>query len=156
MTKWTWIVSLVIGATWSLLLLPWVQISETALTGAELSDLLPLLPGLSVLMLLIALYRRGTRLLQSLSAATLLTSAFLSFTTDFRVSPASIQAQEALSGLAGGAGLATQTINPTLFGLSQIVAATLCIVLLSREPKPRSSDSIKDETDPRGIWESQT
>lgn len=156
MSRWTWIATVVIGASWTLLLLPWVRVSDASLSGAELSDLLALLPGLSVLMLLIALYGRGAKVLHTMSAATLLVSAFIAFSTDFRTSPASIQVQESLSGLAGDAGLATQTIAPTFFGLSQGFAAALCLFLLTRKPGVKSENFSSDETDPRGIWESQS
>ena len=39
MNRWVLIVVLFIAASWSLLLLPWVSIGESTLTGAEISDL---------------------------------------------------------------------------------------------------------------------
>lgn len=156
MLRWTWITVLAIAGSWLLLLLPWVAINETTLTGAELSDLLTLAPGLAILMLLISLYGKGVRLLQVLAALTLLSSGVFALVSDFSKSPASIQAQEAISGLAGEDGLAQQLATPVMYGLSLLLVSFLCLYLFKMPVAMRKSSQAIDDGDPRGIWESQS
>lgn len=156
MIRWTWIAVLAIAISWLFLLLPWVSIPQTTLTGAELSDLLTLVPGLAILTLLISLYGKGVRFLQLMAGGSLLASGISALATDFARSPVSIQAQEAISGLAGEDGLAVQLVTPQIFGLGQIAGAMLCIYLLRVRVTVRKSLESKEETDPRGIWESQS
>ncbi len=156
MLRWTWITVLAIAGSWLLLLLPWVAINETTLTGAELSDLLTLAPGLAILMLVISLYGKGVRLLQVLAALTLLSSGVFALVSDFSKSPASIQAQEAISGLAGEDGLAQQLATPLFYGLGLLVVSFLCLYLFKMPVAIRKSSQTIDDGDPRGIWESQS
>ncbi len=156
MLRWTWITVLAIAGSWLLLLLPWVAINETTLTGAELSDLLTLAPGLASLMLVISLYGKGVRLLQVLAALTLLSSGVFALASDFSKSPASIQAQEAISGLAGEDGLAQQLATSLFYGLGLLVVSFLCLYLFKMPVAIRKSSQTIDDGDPRGIWESQS
>jgi hypothetical protein len=156
MLRLTWITVLAIAGSWLLLLLPWVTIDETTLTGAELSDLLTLAPGLAILILLTSLYGKGVRFLQLFAALALLASGIFAIVSDFSRSPASIQAQEAISGLAGEDGLAQQLATPLIFGLSQLVVALFCLYLLKKPVAMRKSSQTIDDSDPRGIWESQS
>ncbi len=156
MLKCTWIAVLAIAGSWLLLLLPWVAINETTLTGAELSDLLTLVPGLAILMLLISLYGKGTRLLQLWAALFLLACGAFALVSDFSKSPASIQAQESITGLSGENGLAQQLATPLIFGVCQLVVGLLCIFLLKAPVTLRKASQAVDESDPRGIWESQS
>jgi hypothetical protein len=156
MLRWTWFTVLALAGSWLLLLLPWVAINETTLTGAELSDLLTLAPGLAILTLLISLYGKGVRFLQLFAALALLASGSFALVSDFSKSPASIQAQEAISGLAGEDGLAQQLATPLIFGVSQLVVTLLSLYLLKMPVAMRKSSQTIDDSDPRGIWESQS
>lgn len=155
MTKVTLLVVLAVSASWATLLLPWVQVGETSLSGAELSDILALLPAIAILILLISLYGRLMRLLQILASVVLGLSAYITLSTDFNESAASVALQESITGLVGESSLGNQLIAPTIFGLSQVVAALLCLSLLAIKPKSRYRAE-SEELDPRGLWESQS
>ena len=116
MTKWVLGVVLLVAISWISLLFPWVQVQDRTLTGAELSDVLTLLPALVILILLISLYGRLVRSLRVFAAFILALSSLLSFTTDFSQSAASIALQESITGLAGESSLAVSLPTPLLFG----------------------------------------
>ncbi|MFM1994183.1 MAG: hypothetical protein RL537_872 [Actinomycetota bacterium] len=154
MAKWTLLVVLYIGASWMLLLLPWLQVSDNSLSGAELSELLTLLPTVAILILLISLYGRLVRSLRVFAALVLGFSSVLSFTTDFSKAAASIQLQESLTGISGESSLAQVLLTPVVFGSSQIIGCLMCLALLKTYGDRKTKDS-HPETDSRTIWESQ-
>ncbi len=154
MAKWTLLVVLYIGASWMLLLLPWLQVSDNSLSGAELSELLTLLPAVAILILLISLYGRLVRSLRVFAALVLVFCALLSFTTDFAKAAASIELQESLTGISGENSLAQALLTPVVFGSSQIIGSLMCLALLKTFRDRRTKDS-HPETDSRTIWEDQ-
>jgi hypothetical protein len=137
-----------------LLLLPWLQVSDNSLSGAELSELLTLLPTVAILILLISLYGRLVRSLRVFAALVLGFSSVLSFTTDFSKAAASIQLQESLTGISGESSLAQVLLTPVVFGSSQIIGCLMCLALLKTYGDRKTKDS-HPETDSRTIWESQ-
>ncbi len=155
MTKWVLGVVLLVAISWISLLFPWVQVQDRTLTGAELSDVLTLLPALVILILLISLYGRLVRSLRVFAAFILGLSSLLSFTTDFSQSAASIALQESITGLAGESSLAVSLPTPLLFGALQLALSLMCLVLLRSIPSEKITKEI-DESDPRSIWESQS
>lgn len=155
MTKWVLGLAFLVAVSWMLLLFPWVQIQDRTLTGAELSDVITLLPALAILTLLISLYGRLARSLRVFAALVLGLSGFLSFTTDFTKSAASISLQESITGLAGESSLATSLPTPLFFGAVQIVAAFMCLVLLRSKTSGNTPKKL-DEPDARSLWEGQS
>ena len=155
MTKWVLGVVLVVALSWILLLLPWVQIQDQTLTGAELTDLITLLPALAILVLLISLYGRLSRSLRVFAAFILGLSSLMSFTTDFSKSAASIALQESITGLAGESSLAVSLPTPLLFGAVQLAISLMCLMLLRDKPSEKTKKDL-NESDSRGLWESQS
>ena len=155
MTRWVFGVVLLVALGWILLLLPWVQIQDQTLTGAELSDVITLLPALAILILLISLYGRLSKSLRVFAAFVLGLSGLLSFTTDFSKSAASIALQESITGLAGESSLAVSLPTPLLFGAVQLTISLMCLMLLRGTPNKKVKKDL-DESDPRSLWESQS
>ena len=155
MTRWVFGVVLLVALGWTLLLLPWVQIRDQSLTGAELSDVITLLPALAILILLISLYGRLSKSLRVFAAFVLGLSSLLSFTTDFSKSAASIALQESITGLAGESSLAVSLPTPLLFGAVQLAICLMCLMLLRGTPNKKVKKDL-DESDPRSLWESQS
>ena len=155
MTRWVFGVVLLVALGWILLLLPWVQIQDQTLTGAELSDVITLLPALAILILLISLYGRLAKSLRVFAAFVLGLSGLLSFTTDFSKSAASIALQESITGLAGESSLAVSLPTPLLFGAVQLTISLMCLMLLRGMPSEKVKKDL-DESDPRSLWESQS
>lgn len=146
---------LILGMTWAILLLPWVTITEKTLTGSDISQVLVSLPAIAILMALIALYRKFPRSLMLACAAVMISAAYLAFATDFTVSPASLQLQESVTGLAGESSLGEQTFWPSVFGSFSAISAVMSLWVSflpvstkSRVDEPRSDDS-------RSIWDEQ-
>ena len=155
MTKWVLGVVLAVALSWILVLFPWVQIQDQTLTGAELSDVITLLPALAILILLISLYGRLSRSLRVFAAFILGLSSLMSFTTDFSKSAASIALQESITGLAGESSLAVSLPTPLLFGSVQLAISFMCLVLLRGAPSKKVKKDL-DESDSRSLWESQS
>ena len=155
MTRWVLGVAFLVAFSWTLLLLPWVQIQDQTLTGAELSDVITLLPALAILILLISLYGRLSKSLRVFAAFVLGLSSLLSFTTDFSKSAASIALQESITGLAGESSLAVSLPTPLLFGAVQLTISLMCLMLLRGMPSEKVKKDL-DESDPRSLWESQS
>ena len=146
---------LILGMTWAILLFPWVTITEKTLTGSDISQVLVSLPAIAILMALIALYRKFPRSLMLACAAVMISAAYLAFATDFTVSPASLQLQESVTGLAGESSLGEQTFWPSVFGSFSAISAVMSLWVSflpvstkSRVDEPRSDDS-------RSIWDEQ-
>lgn len=155
MTRWVFGVAFLVTFSWTLLLLPWVQIQDQTLTGAELSDVITLLPALAILILLISLYGRLSKSLRVFAAFVLGLSSLLSFTTDFSKSAASIALQESITGLAGESSLAVSLPTPLLFGAVQLAICLMCLMLLRGIPSEKVKKDL-DESDSRSLWESQS
>lgn len=155
MTRWVLGVAFLVTFSWTLLLLPWVQIQDQTLTGAELSDVITLLPALAILILLISLYGRLSKSLRVFAAFVLGLSSLLSFTTDFSKSAASIALQESITGLAGESSLAVTLPTPLLFGAVQLAICLMCLMLLRGIPSEKVKKDL-DESDSRSLWESQS
>lgn len=155
MTRWVLGVTCLVAFSWTLLLLPWVQIQDQTLTGAELSDVITLLPALAILILLISLYGRLSKSLRVFAAFVLGLSSLLSFTTDFSKSAASIALQESITGLAGESSLAVSLPTPLLFGAVQLAICLMCLMLLRGIPSEKVKKDL-DESDSRSLWESQS
>jgi len=155
MTRWVLGVTCLVAFSWTLLLLPWVQIQDQTLTGAELSDVITLLPALAILILLISLYGRLSKSLRVFAAFVLGLSSLLSFTTDFSKSAASIALQESITGLAGESSLAVTLPTPLLFGAVQLAICLMCLMLLRGIPSEKVKKDL-DESDSRSLWESQS
>ncbi len=155
MTRWVLGVAFLVAFSWTLLLLPWVQIQDQTLTGAELSDVITLLPALAILILLISLYGRLSKSLRVFAAFVLGLSSLLSFTTDFSKSAASIALQESITGLAGESSLAVSLPTPLLFGAVQLAICLMCLMLLRGIPSKKVKKDL-DESDSRSLWESQS
>lgn len=155
MAKGIAVLILAFGITWSTLLLPWVDIDSQTLTGAELSQVLVSLPGVAILMALIALYRKFPRVLILASGSVMLFSTFLAVSTNFSFAPASLQLQESITGLAGESTLGSQTFWPLIFavlsglsGLLSLWVATLPVSSKVRVDEPGVNDA-------RSIWDEQ-
>lgn len=148
---------LLIGGWWSLLLLPWVTVENEALIGADLNQTMALLPAVSALSLLIALYRRLPKLLIAISSLALLSSSLLSLLGNLGGSPAVIQARERISGIAGGGDiLAAMSPTATVFGVVGLGLSMFSIALLFKNESPRITDAEESESDSRELWDEQS
>jgi hypothetical protein len=156
MSKWTWLMVGAVGLSWSLLLLPWVYVGEQSKPGTELSELLALLPLLAILMLLISLYGKAGQLLRIGAIIALGFASFISFTTNFVASPASVALQESISGIVGEDTLATLGNAHLIFGASQALLAMAGLALLLVNPPKLARQRALDESDSRTIWEEQS
>jgi membrane-associated HD superfamily phosphohydrolase len=155
MNKWTLLTVLFIALSWTALLFPWVSVETQTLTGAELSEIIALLPALAILMLLISLYGRGRNLLLASSSLTLAVVVVLSLTTNYESTPASIALQESISGIAGESSLATRNGFYLLFAVLSSFAALSVAGLLFAKPQPKSRQHSKKDNDTRSLWEEQ-
>jgi chromate transport protein ChrA len=146
---------LTFSLTSSILLLPWLTIQQKSLTGAELSQILISLPAVAILLALIALYRRFSRVLVVSSGLSMLAAGILALCTNFNLSPASLQVQESVTGLAGESSLGAETTWPGVFAglamlstLFSIWVATLPVSKKARVDEPGVDDA-------RSIWDGQ-
>ncbi|CAB4539043.1 MAG: hypothetical protein F2536_00565 [Actinobacteria bacterium] len=155
MNRWTFLVILFIGASWTTLLFPWVVVEAESLTGAELSELIALLPALAVLMLLISLYGKARRFLLAAASMTLALVVALSLSTNFAISPASVLLQESISGIAGESSLATQNGFYLAFAALNAIASISVLALFFMKPQKRDPRAKIKHTDSRSLWEEQ-
>ena len=148
---------LLIGGWWSLLLLPWVSVAGESLIGADLNQTMALLPAVSALSLLIALYRKLPKLLFVVSSLALLSSSLLALVGGLEASPAVIEARERISGIAGG-GEITAALSPTatVFGVVGLALAVFSIALLFQKEQPSTRATEESETDNRDLWDEQS
>ena len=145
------------GLTWLLLVTDWVLVGEASLTGAELNQTLTLLPAISMLTALIALYRKFPRFLLIASGLIMGVAGYLGFTLDFEEVPASLALQESMTGIAGGSALAEVTVFPTVFSIAAIACSLLAIAVSTMRfsTRPRV-DEVSSADDVRGIWDEQS
>ncbi len=145
------------GVTWLLLLTNWVVVGETTLSGAELSQSLTVLPAISMLTALIALYRKFPRFLLIASGMVMGTVGYLGLTMDYAALPASLALQESITGIAGDSALAELTAFPTVFSISAFACALLAFVVSTMKFSSRPTvDEVPSADDVRGIWDQQT
>jgi hypothetical protein len=148
---------LLIGGWWSLLLLPWVSVAGESLIGADLNQTMALLPAVSALSLIIALYRKLPRLLFVVSSLALLSSSLLALVGGLGASPAVIEARERISGIAGGGEIAA-ALSPTatVFGVVGLALAVFSMALLFQREKQSTSTTEESATDNRDLWDEQS
>lgn len=148
---------LLIGGWWSLLLLPWVSVEDESLIGADLNQTMALLPAVSALSLLIALYRRLPRLLYVISSLSLLSSSLLALAGGLADSPAVIEARERISGIAGGGAIvADLSATATVFGVVGLALALFSMGLIFQRQKPGTKLAEESEADSRELWDEQS
>ena len=139
------------------MLLPWVSVAGESLIGADLNQTMALLPAVSALSLLIALYRKLPKLLFAVSSLALLSSSLLALVGGLGSSPAVIEARERISGSAGGGEIAA-ALSPTatVFGVVGLALAVFSMALLFQKEKPSTSTTEEGETDNRDLWDEQS
>lgn len=143
---------------WSLLLTSWVTAGNESISGTEINRTLTLLPGISLLLGLIALYGKLSRSLLVLAGAIALAGSFWSLGSDLSASPRVIDALERATGVVGGAGEVSVGLGPIAFGMAGIlVSASLFFAATRSFVKKDSVDSKPTEADdPRFIWDQQS
>lgn len=148
---------LLIGALWSLLLLPWVNVGGEGLIGADLNQTMALLPAVSILSLLIALYRRLPKVLFAVSSLSLFGSSLIALSGNLQGAPAVIEAREKISGIAGGGDVVASLLPAaTIFGLSGLALSVFSVALLFLKERPRVASAKDVETDSRELWDEQS
>jgi chromate transport protein ChrA len=157
MARAVFIVLLLIGAWWSLLLLQWVSIESEGIIGADLNQTMALLPAVAALAILMALYRKLPRVLLVLGSISLIASSSIALTLDLSSSPAVIEARELISGIAGGGEVAiTVTELPMIFGITGLVLAAVAGALILTEPRQSKFQTESEELDARELWDEQS
>jgi phosphoglycerol transferase MdoB-like AlkP superfamily enzyme len=156
MRKGILVLALSFAVTWSVLLFPWIEVQGQGLTGADLNQLLVTLPGIAILISLIALYGKLTRFLVLIAGVTMLVAAAFALVNDFIQAPASLLLQESLTGIAGESSLGIETLWPIVFSIMAIGSA-LASLIVARLPFEQSSavDEPRDN-DARTLWDDQT
>lgn len=157
MTSRTFLLILLIGAWWSLLLVDWVIIEDQGIIGADLNQTMALLPAVGLLALMISLYRRLPRLLSLLSAVAIASASTIALLGDVANSPAVVALKEKSSGIAGGGELVVE-----LTGFAMVFGATgLCIAIAvliaglgQSKTSPRPDQQL--ERDTRDLWDDQS
>lgn len=139
------------------MLLPWVRVAGESLIGADLNQTMALLPAVSALSLLIALYRKLPKLLFVVSSLALMSSSLLALVGGLGASPAVIEARERISGIAGG-GEVEAVLSPTatVFGVVGLALAVFSMALLFQKEQPSTSTTEESETDNRDLWDEQS
>lgn len=157
MTRGVLTVILLIGAWWSLLLLPWVNVGGEQLIGADLNQTMALFPAVSALSLLIALYRKLPRVLIIVSSLGIISSSLIALLGNIGASPAVIEAQERISGIAGG-GDVTVALTPTatIFGFVGLILSLLTAALVLRKERARSTEVTDYQGNSRDLWDQQS
>jgi hypothetical protein len=156
MAKGIALLSLVYGVCWSFLLFPWVLVRDQSLTGADLNQTLVLLPAISILTALIALYRKFPRALVLISGLMMITASTLAAITDHSTAPQSLLRQESITGIAGENSLGQMTAWPMVFAVFALASA-LISVLVARQKYSAGArvDEVAEPSDARGIWDEQ-
>ena len=149
--------ALLIGLWWSLLLPSWMVAGGEQISGADLNRTLALVPGIILLLALIALYGKLSRALLLIAAALSAATAIWTFSTDLESAPAVIAALERATGIAGGAGEVGSSSLPIVFAVvGALTAASLVLSAFgSRVPSRAVDESATDASDPRFIWDQQ-
>lgn len=150
------LLALSFAVTWSVLLFPWIEVQGQALTGAVLSQLLVTLPGVAILILLIALYGKLTRFLILTAGVTMLGAAAFALFDDFVRAPASLLLQESLTGIAGESSLGVETLWPIVFSIMAIGSAFASVIVARLPFEQRSGVDEPSDNDARALWDDQT
>jgi chromate transport protein ChrA len=157
MARAVFVVLLLIGAWWSLLLMQWVSIESEGIIGADLNQTMALLPAVAALAILMALYRKLPRALLLLGSISLITASSIALTLDLSSSPAVIEARERISGIAGGGEVAvTTTALPTIFGIAGLILAAVAGALIFTKPSQAKFQTESEELDARELWDEQS
>jgi len=148
---------IVIAAWWAFLLPVWVETAGQEVHGTEINRTLALLPGVVVLLVLIARYGKASRVLLIAASLTSLGSGAWVLLGDLGSTPRVIELQERATGLAGGNGEFTVLWPPTVFAFIGVAVAILLLFAAFQKQVPRRSVDEKpsDEEDPRFIWDQQ-
>lgn len=146
------------GLWWSLLLPTWVVTAGVEISGSELNRTVVLVPGIVILLLLISLYGKLSRVLVGLAALFALLATAWAFARDFASSSAVIEAQELATGIAGGTADLELNLMPILFGIAGLLVASLSVfAALGKRVAHRTVDEkATDSDDPRFIWDEQS
>ncbi len=156
MAKGIALLSLVYGLCWSLLLFPWVIVTDQSLTGADLNQTLVLLPAIAILTALIALYRKFPRALVMLSGLMMIMASALAVITDHSAAPQSLLLQENITGIAGENSLGQMTAWPTVFAVCALASALVSVLVARQKYSERAKvDEAAEPSDARGIWDQQ-
>lgn len=158
MRRFTFAATLATGIWWTLLLPGWVSTSGTEVAGTELNRTLALVPGIVLLLALISLYGKLSRVLLLLAASTVVGSVLWVATADLASAPKVIELQELATGLVGGNGDAVVGALPWIFAGFGILNALLLTLAAFGRPKKRAAVDSKptDSDDPRFIWDQQS
>lgn len=150
---------LLIAASWILANTAWLSIGEQQLTGTEISQLLNLLPGISLLLIFISSYQRFAAVLSSLAAISMLIFALLALTSNFESSAAAIAIFESISGIQGaGSGdvdVATNRSMTNLVAATTGLGAAVLLTINALRPAPRSVAKRQVVEDNRALWDEQ-
>ncbi len=150
---------LLIAISWILANTAWLSIGEQQLTGTEISQLLNLLPAISVLLVFIASYQRFAAAIGTLAAISMLIFAVLALTSDFEGSAAAIAIYESISGIQGaGPGdvdVATNQSITNLIAAASGIAAAAFLAISAFKPAQRSVKKRQVTEDNRALWDEQ-
>ena len=156
------IFAVVVAVFWVSLNLTWVQVGEKGFTGAELSPTLNLVPGIVLIMIFIALYKKLARTLTLLASAALLAGSYAILSTGWISNGSVIAELERLTGVLGGdhtqLGIeVTQSVFPVLSGAIGIIAAVAggFVIFSSRSVSKKIAPKSKEpeDLDSRSLWE---
>ena len=158
MRRFTFAAALATGIWWTLLLPGWVSTSGAEVAGTELNRTLALVPGIVLLLALISLYGKLSRLLLLTAAAAVVGSVIWVVTSDLATAPKVIELQELATGLVGGNGDAVVGTMPWIFAGFGILNALLLLLAAFSRPTRRVAVDAKptDSDDPRFIWDQQS
>ena len=150
---------LLIAASWILANTAWLSSGEQQLTGTEISQLLNLLPGISLLLIFISSYQRFAAVLSSLAAISMLIFALLALTSNFESSAAAIAIFESISGIQGaGSGdvdVATNRSMTNLLAATTGLGAAVLLTINALRPAPRNVAKRQVVEDNRALWDEQ-
>ncbi|MEY4990319.1 MAG: hypothetical protein RIS08_545 [Actinomycetota bacterium] len=151
---------LAVAISWVLANTAWLSIGDEDLVGTELIQLLNLIPGISLLLIFIAGYRKLEKSLLVLSAVAMTGFVYLALTTELTSTTAATKIYESLSGIQG-AGPADIDLpsNPSLmpwFSAAATLVAVVLTLLSALKPTEKAQIKRQEVEDNRALWDEQS
>lgn len=151
---------LAIAISWILANTAWLTIGDEDLVGTDLSQLLNLLPAISLLLIFIASYRKLEKTLQLLAGLAMTGFVYLALTTDLTGTAAATKIYESLSGIQGAG--PTDIDLPSRASFMPWVSAAFAVasvtfaLLSALRPTTRTQTKRQEVEDNRALWDGQS
>lgn len=155
MRRFTFFAMIAAAAWWAALLPTWLVVEGRELAGVELSQTLPLLPAVSLIVLAISLYGKFSRMLLSLAALTALAGVCLALLTRWESSVAVEAILQESTGLLDAGGEVSSTFSVGLFVLLGLFSSVLAAFAATRPFEKKAPVDAPEPGDSRSLWDEQ-